>query len=90
MIVEIGHFAMILALCVAVAQSIVPMIGAARNDRAWMAVASPTATAQLGLLTFSFLALTYAYVTSDFSVKNVAQRTKALKRHRKHEKVRPA
>ena len=79
MIVEIGHFAMILALCVAVAQSIVPMIGAARNDRAWMAVASPTATAQLGLLTISFLALTYAYVTSDFSVKNVAENSNSLK-----------
>ena len=78
MIVEIGHFAMILALCVAVAQSIVPMIGAARNDRAWMAVASPTATAQLGLLTISFLALTYAYVTSDFSVKNVAENSNSL------------
>ena len=79
MIVEIGHFAMILALCVAVAQSIVPMIGAARNDRAWMAVANPTATAQLGLLTISFLALTYAYVTSDFSVKNVAENSNSLK-----------
>ncbi len=79
MIVEIGHFAMILALCVAVAQSIVPMIGAARNDRAWMAVASPTAAAQLGLLTISFLALTYAYVTSDFSVKNVVENSNSLK-----------
>ena len=74
MIVEIGHFAMILALGVAVAQSTVPMIGAARNDRAWMAVASPTATAQLGLLTISFLALTYAYVTSlEISVVSVVQ-----------------
>ena len=79
MIVEIGHFAMILALCVAITQATVPLIGAARGDRAWMAVASPTAAAQLGLLVVSFLALTYAYVTSDFSVKNVAANSNSLK-----------
>ena len=72
MIVEIGHFALILALCVAVTQSAVPMIGAHQNNRGWMAVAGPTAVAQLGLLLISFFALMYAYVTSDFSVKNVA------------------
>ena len=36
-----------------------------------MAVAEPAALAQLTLLTFSFLALMHAYVTSDFSVEAV-------------------
>ena len=79
MIVEIGHFALILALCVAVTQSAVPMIGAHQNNRGWMAVAGPTAVAQLGLLLISFFALMYAYVTSDFSVKNVAANSNSLK-----------
>ncbi|MEE2689398.1 MAG: heme lyase CcmF/NrfE family subunit [Pseudomonadota bacterium] len=79
MIVEIGHFAMILALCVAIVQASVPLIGAARGDRGWMRVAGPTSVVQLVLLTISFLALTYAYVTSDFSVKNVAANSNSLK-----------
>ena len=79
MIVEIGHFALILALCVAVTQAAVPMIGAHQNNRGWMAVAGPTAVAQLGLLLISFFALMYAYVTSDFSVKNVAANSNSLK-----------
>ena len=79
MIVEIGHFALILALCVAVTQAAVPMIGAHQNNRGWMAVAGPTAVAQLGLLLISFFALMYAYVTSDFSVKNVAENSNSLK-----------
>ena len=79
MIVEIGHFALILALCVALAQASVPLIGAARDNSAWMAVATPTAVAQLGLLFIAFLALMYAYVTSDFSVKNVADNSNSLK-----------
>jgi cytochrome c-type biogenesis protein CcmF len=79
MIVEIGHFALILALCVAVTQASVPLIGAERDNRAWMAVATPTAVAQLALLFIAFLALMYAYVTSDFSVKNVADNSNSLK-----------
>lgn len=79
MIVEIGHFALILALFVAIAQSTVPLIGAARDNRAWMAVVTPTAVVQLGLLFISFLALMYAYITSDFSVKNVAANSNSLK-----------
>ena len=79
MIVEIGHFALILALFVAVTQATVPMIGAYRDNRGWMAVAGPTASVQLVLLVISFFALMYAYVTSDFSVKNVAANSNSLK-----------
>ncbi|WP_406721422.1 heme lyase CcmF/NrfE family subunit [Thioclava litoralis] len=68
MIAELGHFTLILALFVAVIQSLVPLIGAHKNWRGWMAVAGPAATVQFLLVVTSFLALTYAFVTSDFSV----------------------
>ena len=50
MIPELGAFALILALFVAIAQAAVPMIGAARRDAAMMAVAVPAARLQLGLV----------------------------------------
>ncbi len=71
MFVEAGHFALILALFVAVAQAIVPLAGATRGNAAWMAFAKPAAIAQFLLLLFSFAALTQAYIVSDFSVLNV-------------------
>ncbi|CCQ75361.1 heme lyase CcmF/NrfE family subunit [Magnetospira sp. QH-2] len=73
MFTEIGHFALILALCVAVVQGTLPLIGAQRNNATWMALASPAALAQLLLIAISFAALTHAFVTSDFSVLNVAK-----------------
>ena len=73
MIPEIGHFALIVALLVALVQGIVPMIGAARRDAAMMAVAVPAARAQFALVALAFACLAYAFVTSDFSVENVAQ-----------------
>ncbi|MDF0601344.1 heme lyase CcmF/NrfE family subunit [Psychromarinibacter sp. C21-152] len=71
MIVELGHFALILAFAVSMVQAIVPMIGAHRGWRGWMAVAEPAASAQFFLVALSFLALTYAFVTSDFSLRLV-------------------
>lgn len=71
MIVEFGHFALVLAFAVAVFQVIVPMIGAHKNWSAWMAVASPAASLQFALVAISFAALTYAFVTSDFSLNLV-------------------
>jgi len=68
MIVELGHFALVLALAVALVQSVVPMIGAQRGSPAMMAVAIPAASFQFVLIAFSFAALTYAFVTSDFSL----------------------
>ncbi len=72
MIVEIGHFALILALFVAVVQATVPLVGAHRNDTSWMAIARSGAWVQAGLISLAFGALVFAYVTSDFSVINVA------------------
>ncbi len=71
MIVEIGHFALVLAFSVAVFQMIVPMIGAHKNWSAWMAVARSAASLQFALVAISFAALTYAFVTSDFSLNLV-------------------
>lgn len=73
MIIELGHYALILALFVALAQSVVPMWGASRNDAAMMAMAKPGAVVLFVLVAGSFAALTVAYVTSDFSVLNVVQ-----------------
>src|SRR5678815_2573684 len=72
MIPEIGHFALIVALLVAIVQGIVPMLGAARRDGTLMAVAVPAARAQFALVAIAFGCLAYSFVTSDFSVENVA------------------
>jgi len=71
MIVEIGHFALILALFVALVQASVPLYGASRRDPQLMAVGPMASVAQFLLIGLSFAALTYAYVVSDFSVVNV-------------------
>jgi len=79
MIVELGHFALILAFTVALFQSVVPLVGAHRGNAAWMAVADPAATTMFLLTAFSFGALTYAFVTSDFSVGLVTSNSHTLK-----------
>ncbi|MEO8243588.1 MAG: heme lyase CcmF/NrfE family subunit [bacterium] len=79
MIVELGHFALILAFVVAVLQMTVPMAGAARRDGVMMALAGPAAVAQFLLIGVAFGALTYAYVTDDFSLKIVVGNSHSLK-----------
>ena len=71
MIVEIGHYALVLALIVALVQSTLPFWGARTGDLGLMRIADTTAAVQCGFLALSFAALTYAYVVSDFSVLNV-------------------
>ncbi|XZQ28987.1 heme lyase CcmF/NrfE family subunit [Rhodobacter capsulatus] len=71
MIVETGHFALILALCVALVQAVIPLVGAQRGWSGWMAVATPAALAQFLLIATAFAALTWAFVSSDFSLKLV-------------------
>ena len=79
MIVEIGHFALILSLFVALVQMVMPMVGAQRRWSGWMAVGEPAALAQAGLLIIAFISLTYAFVTSDFSVRLVTANSHTLK-----------
>jgi cytochrome c-type biogenesis protein CcmF len=73
MIIELGHFALILALFVAIIQSTVPLIGAARRHLGWMAVGRSCALTGFALTGLAMLALMHAYVTSDFSVINVVE-----------------
>ncbi|HZN85508.1 MAG TPA: heme lyase CcmF/NrfE family subunit [Burkholderiales bacterium] len=72
MIPELGQLALSLALVVALVQGILPLAGAARGDAAWMGVARPAAHAQALLVAFAFGCLVHSFVTSDFSVANVA------------------
>ncbi|EJW10177.1 Cytochrome c heme lyase subunit CcmF [Rhodovulum sp. PH10] len=73
MIPELGHYALVLALALALAQAIVPLAGVRTGDAALMSVARPTALAQLLFAALAFAALTICYVQSDFSVLNVAE-----------------
>ncbi len=73
MIAELGQYALILALALALVQMVVPAWGAARQDPVLMGVAAPVALAVLGFVSFAFAALVAVYVTSDFSVVNVVE-----------------
>jgi cytochrome c-type biogenesis protein CcmF len=72
MIPELGHFALILALCVAVVLSIVPMVGSFTGTTSWMALARPAAQVQMLLVGVSYAVLTHAFLVHDFSVSYVA------------------
>jgi len=79
MIAEAGHYALVLALGLALIQSVVPIIGARLNDPALMNVARSTALVQLLFAAMSFAALVTLHVTSDFSVVNVFENSHSLK-----------
>jgi len=72
MITEIGHFALVLALATSIVQSFAPLIGAWRREAGLMAIGPVAAVTSLALVAISFSALTYAYLTSDFSVQTVS------------------
>ena len=71
MIAELGHYALILALALALVQSVSPVIGARQGDVALMRLGESTALAQFAFVALAYGALTACYVTSDFSVQNV-------------------
>jgi cytochrome c-type biogenesis protein CcmF len=71
MIPELGHFALVLALALALIQATVPVFGARRNDPLLMGVAGTTAIGQFCFVALSFAALVACYVQSDFSVLTV-------------------
>ena len=78
MIVEIGHFALMLALVVALVQAVLPLAGAARGNQSWMAVAAPSAIVQFLCIAAAFGCLLYSFAVSDFTVVNVAQNSNSL------------
>ncbi|MDB5569054.1 MAG: cytochrome c assembly protein [Hyphomicrobiales bacterium] len=79
MIVETGHYALVLAFALALVQGTIPLWGSLAGDRALMAVAAPASIMQFLLTALSFGALTYAYVVSDFSLVNVVENSHSLK-----------
>lgn len=79
MIIELGHYALVLALATSLIISVLPVIGARRGDAAMMAVGTTGTYALFLLVAFSFAVLTYGYVVSDFSVQNVYQNSHSLK-----------
>ena len=79
MIAESGHYALVLALALALIQSVVPLIGARLGDAALMNVARSTALAQLLFVGVSFTALVMLHVNSDFSVANVYENSHSMK-----------
>jgi len=72
MIPELGHFSLIVALCIALTQAALPLLGAARGNTVWMSIARPAAQGQFVFVAFAFGCLAYAFVSNDFSVLNVA------------------
>ena len=78
MIPELGQFALIVALLVAVTLGTLPLVGAQRQQPQWIALARPAAYAQALLLAVAFACLTAAFVQSDFSVLYVAGHSNTL------------
>ena len=79
MIVEFGHFALVLGVLVAIFQTIVPALGAWRGDARLMQAGDAAAISQLFLILIAFTALTHAYIVSDFSVANVVANSHSTK-----------
>ncbi|MGB5408128.1 MAG: heme lyase CcmF/NrfE family subunit, partial [Thiogranum sp.] len=73
MIPELGHYALILALCMAIVQAVVPLVGSLNRTPAWVAMARPVAWGQFLFLAIAFAVLTNAFLVDDFSVRYVAQ-----------------
>ncbi|ASF45404.1 heme lyase CcmF/NrfE family subunit [Methylovulum psychrotolerans] len=72
MIPELGHFSLILALCMALVLGTLPIIGAFRGQAGWLAVARPAAFAQLLFVAIAYGCLTYSCIIHDFSVAYIA------------------
>jgi cytochrome c-type biogenesis protein CcmF len=78
MIVEIGHFALILATCVAFLQAVLPLAGTMLDRPRWQALAKPTALLQFALIVLAYAVLTHGAVTDDFSIKYIAGHSNSL------------
>lgn len=79
MVPEIGHFALALALALALVQSVLPIAGASRRNAVWMKSAQATAIGQVLFVAIAFAALMQAFIVSDFTVRNVVENSHSLK-----------
>ena len=78
MLPEIGHFAIVMALVLALIQAVLPLTGAAILNERWMAAGRPAAYGQFGFLLFAFVCLALAFVNNDFTVAYVANHSNSL------------
>ncbi|HXE48598.1 MAG TPA: c-type cytochrome biogenesis protein CcmF, partial [Ramlibacter sp.] len=78
MIPELGHFALILALCVAAVLGTLPLLGAHYHRREWLVLARPAAQVFFLLITASFVALAWSFYVNDFSVTYVSEHSNSL------------
>jgi cytochrome c-type biogenesis protein CcmF len=79
MIPELGHFALALACIIAIVQSVLPVVGAARGDARWMATAAPLALGLLLAVGTAFCSLLWAYAVNDTTVANVVANSHSAK-----------
>ena len=78
MIPELGHFALILALLVALVQGVFPLWGTYRQNTSWQSLARPSSMLQFALVALAFACLASAFLSNDFSVAYVAQHSNTL------------
>ena len=79
MLVEIGHYALVLALAVSLVQGSLPLWGTWTGDTSLQQVARPAALIQFALCGLAFVALIHAHVVSDFSLANVVENSHSTK-----------
>ncbi|WP_257276006.1 MULTISPECIES: heme lyase CcmF/NrfE family subunit [unclassified Endozoicomonas] len=75
---ELGLFALILATCLALLQSIIPLLGSYNGRLNWMATGKTLASGQFVFVLLSFMCLVFAFVSDDFSVQYVASNSSSL------------
>jgi len=78
MIPEIGHFALIVALLIAIALTVFPIVGAQRGIASWMAMARPAAQGLFVFITLAMVCLAYSFAVNDFSVLYVASNSNSM------------
>ena len=78
MIPELGHFALMLSLVICLVQGVLPLAGSFLKIRSWVDLARPAAVANALFLTIAFGILAWCFLTSDFTVLNVANNSNSL------------
>ncbi len=79
MFVETGHYALVLALALALVQSVLPIWGVVRRDATLVGTAVPVSLGQFALIAYAFACLVEAHVVSDFSLLNVVENSHSMK-----------
>ena len=78
MVAEFGHFSLIIALFLALMQTVIPQIGASIKNQLWMSCARPLVLAQSLFILLSFICLVFLFINDDFSVRYVAENSNTL------------